>query len=160
MDASEAFVKVVRGEIVPQIKQDAYSALINLSGDPFTAEALVCAFRGGLFSGLQALAATTTELSVFAYAKTQTDNPDNLLIPELVTEILDSKSEFADKACIVLANLTRNTEHAVVRVLKVMPCIHQRLRCSCLIGHVVWRHIPVGQCLDRVHHAHRCGHKL
>jgi hypothetical protein len=41
IDAPEAFVKVVRGEIIPQIKQDAYSALINLSSDPFIAETLV-----------------------------------------------------------------------------------------------------------------------
>lgn len=47
------------------------------------------------------------------------DNPDNLLIPELVTEILHPMSEYVDMACIVLANLTRSTERAVVSVLKV-----------------------------------------
>jgi hypothetical protein len=61
------------------------------------------------------------------------DNSHNLLIPELVTEILDPKSEFADKACIVLANLTRNTEHAVVRVLKVK--VTRSLRNHALVGH-------------------------
>lgn len=49
----------------------------------------------------------------------QVDNYQNSLLPELVTEILDPKSEYADLACIVLANLTRNTEHAIMRVLKV-----------------------------------------
>lgn len=37
----EAFVTVIRGEIVPNIKKDAYNALINLSSDPIVAEALV-----------------------------------------------------------------------------------------------------------------------
>lgn len=87
-EAAEGFAKVIRGEIVPPIKHDAYSALINLSADHVIAETLV-------------------------------DNPDNLLIPELITEILDKKSTYADMASIVLANLTRNTEHAVVSVLKL-----------------------------------------
>lgn len=41
-EAAEGFVKVIRGEIVPQIKKEAYSALINLTSDPIIAEALVC----------------------------------------------------------------------------------------------------------------------
>lgn len=37
----EAFVTVIRGEIIPNIKKDAYNALINLSSDAIVAEALV-----------------------------------------------------------------------------------------------------------------------
>jgi hypothetical protein len=135
IDAPEAFVKVVRGEIIPQIKQDAYSALINLSSDPFIAETLV---RPRVVAKCAIPRARAAQIDCCKLVfPAQVDNSHNLLIPELVTEILDPKSEFADKACIVLANLTRNTEHAVVRVLKVK--VTQSLRNHALVRRE-WTH--------------------